>query len=92
MNSAIGKWCLGLPYEGVRQLSTDEVDHLQRRIASFRKLGGTYAVVFAALMAVTLVYLQKNGFFFEVPAKFDRLLPRLYIDRGPHAADASYEP
>ena len=71
MYSAIGKWCLGLPYEGVRELTGDEVAHLKLRISSFRRLSVTYALVFGALFLTLFIYLYKNALFYKMPESFD---------------------
>jgi hypothetical protein len=74
MYSAIGKWCLGLPYEGVRELTGEEVAHLKLRISSFQRLSVICALVFGALFSILFIFLYKNAFFYNMPESFDATL------------------
>jgi hypothetical protein len=71
MHSAIGKWCLGLPYEGVRELYKDEVEHLERRIASFKNTSLGYALASLSIFAVIIIYAGRNGFFYPLSEAFE---------------------
>lgn len=70
MHSAIGKWCLGLPYEGVRELSSDEVEYLERRIRSFKNTALGYALAFLSIFSV-IIYAGKSGFFHPLSRGFE---------------------